>query len=213
MVDESVAREHCLIPIEICGDVLSVAMADPTQGDVLEMVARISNSKVQPFVSAPSEIRGAIVRHYKKSLLTSNDRFQPESIDENPVISEQSIEHYDLNRRKTSRIDCQLPLMLVTEQPDAYVLSVEIENLSEQGLLCLASEPLLISASVAVWIEIPGTKRRRTQGIGRVIRTNRINFGDPNCEYEVAITFHSKCDRSKQSIVRYLRYAQGIQNN
>lgn len=205
MIDESVAREHCLIAVECFGDSLSVAIADPAQVYTLEAIAQSSGCHIHPFVSAASEIREAIDRHYKKPLLKSDDLIEPVCVNERPADDVQAIEDYRPHRRVESRVDCRLPLMLVMEEPQLHVISIETENLSMQGLLCRMQEPLIIGTELTVWIAVPGENRMRTQGEGCVVRTNPVNPNGPTNGYDVGIAMRNLCNHSETVLKRYLQ--------
>lgn len=64
LVPEKFAREHCLIPIDQIGDVLTVAMADPLDEESLELLKKATGCKIQIFVSTSSDIMKAIEQHY-----------------------------------------------------------------------------------------------------------------------------------------------------
>ena len=67
LIPERIAREYCLIPIDRIGNALTLAMADPSNVKAIEDIEMMTKCVVQTFVSTPSDIEKAIVKHYKPS--------------------------------------------------------------------------------------------------------------------------------------------------
>ena len=65
LVPERTARGHTLIPLDIVGDSLVVAMADPTDIRAIDDIAAQAKMRVQPAVGIPAEIQEAIDLNYK----------------------------------------------------------------------------------------------------------------------------------------------------
>ncbi len=66
MVPEATARQYCLIPVDRIGNALTLAMADPSNVEIVREIELRTKCVVQPCVSTPSEIGRAIERHYRK---------------------------------------------------------------------------------------------------------------------------------------------------
>ncbi len=67
-IPEDVCRQFCLIPVDIIGKSLTLAMADPLNQNAIADVELITGSTVQVFVSTASDIKEAISRYYKPSI-------------------------------------------------------------------------------------------------------------------------------------------------
>lgn len=59
---------YTLIPVDKVGNILSVAMADPLNEGVIQMLQQITNCQVQVFISTYSEIDEAINNYYAEKL-------------------------------------------------------------------------------------------------------------------------------------------------
>lgn len=70
LIPEPVARRYKLIPFEKEGNILSVAMADPLDLQVIEFIERKSNMKVKRFLGLPGAILQAISEQYSQNLTT-----------------------------------------------------------------------------------------------------------------------------------------------
>jgi type IV pilus assembly protein PilB len=65
IIPERVARQYLLIPIDIIGKNLTVAMSNPLNIQALEDVELLSGCSVQTFVCTSSDIKRAIEKYYK----------------------------------------------------------------------------------------------------------------------------------------------------
>ena len=66
VIPENVARQYSIVPIDIVGDMLTVAMSNPLNETAIEDVEMITKKKVQVFISTVTSIHDAINRLYKK---------------------------------------------------------------------------------------------------------------------------------------------------
>jgi len=64
MVPETVAQRHMLIPVSLTGNVLTVAMADPSDVTAVDEVRRLTDCEIEVMVAVLSELRAAIDRCY-----------------------------------------------------------------------------------------------------------------------------------------------------
>ena len=71
-IPEPVSRRYTLLPFQFepATNILSVAMADPLDLQVVEFIERKSAARVKPFISTPSLINQAIAEQYSQSLTT-----------------------------------------------------------------------------------------------------------------------------------------------
>lgn len=68
----AVAERYLVLPFsfDTNNNVLSVAMADPTDLQAIEFISKKSGVKIKPFMSFPEQINSAIVKNYEESLST-----------------------------------------------------------------------------------------------------------------------------------------------
>ncbi len=72
LIPEPAARRYILIPFDLSPEgVLSVAMADPLDLQVVEFIERKSRRRIKTFISSPGLITAAISDQYAQSLTTS----------------------------------------------------------------------------------------------------------------------------------------------
>lgn len=65
LLPENVARQYSIVPVDIMGDLLTVAMSNPLNEKAVEDVEMITKKKVQVFISTVTSIHEAINRLYK----------------------------------------------------------------------------------------------------------------------------------------------------
>src|SRR5438105_12366523 len=68
LIPAQMARKYEIVPVERKGNVLTLAMADPTNVFALDDVAFMTNSQILPVVAAQGAIRKAIERNYDVQL-------------------------------------------------------------------------------------------------------------------------------------------------
>jgi type IV pilus assembly protein PilB len=64
LIPESLARKHCVIPIERKNGKIKVAMVDPLNYEAIEEIRMATNMSVQPVIAIRSEVEQAITRNY-----------------------------------------------------------------------------------------------------------------------------------------------------
>ena len=64
LIPENVARQYCLIPVDLIGQTITIAMANPLNTQAIEDVELMTKCKVQAFVSTASDVNGAIAKYY-----------------------------------------------------------------------------------------------------------------------------------------------------
>jgi type IV pilus assembly protein PilB len=66
LVPENVARQYSLVPLDIIGDLLTVAMSNPLNISAIDDIEMITKKKVQVFISTFTSIHEGINRLYQK---------------------------------------------------------------------------------------------------------------------------------------------------
>jgi type IV pilus assembly protein PilB len=80
-VPESVARENVVIPIALDGNVLRIAVSDPSDYTTIEKLQFILNKDIQPVLAPKEQIVEAINKHYGQSETESVDSMLSEFTD------------------------------------------------------------------------------------------------------------------------------------
>ncbi len=64
-LDVKFCDEHTVFPVSLKDRVMSLAMVDPSELDVIDAVKVRSGTRVQPLLASETAIRNAIMRHYR----------------------------------------------------------------------------------------------------------------------------------------------------
>lgn len=67
VLPENVARQYGIVPVDMMGSILTIAMSNPLNDRAIEDVEMITKKKVQVFISTVSAIYSALNKLYKKS--------------------------------------------------------------------------------------------------------------------------------------------------
>jgi type IV pilus assembly protein PilB len=106
-VPESLARQHCMLPVSVTGDVLTLAMADPLNIVALDDLRMLTSFDIEPVVAVESELIATISKHYGEGqndqvyqdIMSSDD-----SADDMEVV-EETDEHIDIGQMTSEAED------------------------------------------------------------------------------------------------------------
>ncbi|MFH1837000.1 MAG: hypothetical protein ABH862_02640 [Candidatus Omnitrophota bacterium] len=66
VVPENVARQYSVVPLDVMGDILSVAMSNPLNTKAIEDIEMMTKKKVQVFISTVTAIQDALNKLYQE---------------------------------------------------------------------------------------------------------------------------------------------------
>ncbi|MFH1877565.1 MAG: hypothetical protein ABH883_02010 [Candidatus Omnitrophota bacterium] len=66
VVPENVARQYSFVPVDVIGDILTVAMSDPLNGKAIEDIEMITRKKVQVFITTVTSVHETLKKLFKK---------------------------------------------------------------------------------------------------------------------------------------------------
>jgi type IV pilus assembly protein PilB len=81
LVPESVARENVVLPLALEGNMMKIAMSDPTNIEVLDKLRFVLNRDIQPVLAPQEQIQEAINRNYGQTETESVDSMLVEFTD------------------------------------------------------------------------------------------------------------------------------------
>jgi type IV pilus assembly protein PilB len=67
LIDESVARKHCIFPVEKRGGKIKVAMVDPINQEAIKDIQMTTGMSVQPFIATRTDLEKVIMENYGMS--------------------------------------------------------------------------------------------------------------------------------------------------
>jgi len=181
LIPREMAQENLLIPIDRMGNILIVAMADPSDRELIQQIERVTLCTVQPLVSTLSDIRKMIDTYYR------NGKVQ--------------------ERRTTLRVPCSL-LLTVLQQGETF--KALTKNISTSGLYCTLDRLLTPMSQLEMFLYIPdGSSLTRVRARGTVVRVDPIGDTDPSAwGYRVAIFLEDVADEDRASITHHIEQHQ-----
>ncbi len=66
VLPENVAKQYNTVPVDVVGDMITLAMSDPFNQQAIEDIGMITGKKVQIFISTATAVAEAITKLYKK---------------------------------------------------------------------------------------------------------------------------------------------------
>jgi hypothetical protein len=212
LIPEHLARTYWLIPIHRLGNALSVAMADPSNEQILEDLERLTHCVVQMFVSTPSDIQQAIERYYhdynKKlalGLLAARHVWfgNQAALD----ASEETLSRIELERRMSPRMAVKLPITLSTHK---VAVTAEINNLSATGTWCTIPQLFGRMTRLQVRFELAGPAHPLLVGcqgvVVRVEATTSVRESHPH--FTVGVAFRNLPEQDRLAIAHYVSQCQ-----
>jgi type II secretory ATPase GspE/PulE/Tfp pilus assembly ATPase PilB-like protein len=82
MVPAELAEQHSVVPFNVQGKFLDVAMSDPTNLGIIDELRIRTRLNVRPYLAGPKAIERAIARHYGRGIATIN--FGTSPLDNDP---------------------------------------------------------------------------------------------------------------------------------
>lgn len=65
LLPENVARQYCIVPLDVIGNILTIAMSNPLNEKAVEDIEMITKKKVQIFISTVTSVHEALDKLYK----------------------------------------------------------------------------------------------------------------------------------------------------
>jgi type II secretory ATPase GspE/PulE/Tfp pilus assembly ATPase PilB-like protein len=89
LVPESLVRKYNILPLDIIGDCLIIAMEDTTNIGAIDDITAMSKMRIEPMMAYPDDIRKEIDRNYKVS-----DKIEAEIATSAPSAVEEEVEEF-----------------------------------------------------------------------------------------------------------------------
>jgi len=65
VLPENVARQYCIVPLDIIGNILTIAMSNPLNEKAVEDIEMITKKKIQIFISTVTAVHDMLDKMYK----------------------------------------------------------------------------------------------------------------------------------------------------
>ena len=66
VLPENVARQYCIVPLDIIGNILTIAMSNPLNEKAVEDIKMITKKKIQIFISTVTAVHDTLDKIYKE---------------------------------------------------------------------------------------------------------------------------------------------------
>ena len=145
MVTESMARENIVIPTQLDGDTVVVAMHNPNNIEVLDKLRFVLNKDIRVVMAPLESIQGAINRHYGQTETESVDSMLAE-------FTETSIDFTELEATKAAAVEgedddapiIRLVNLIITEAMNMRASDIHIEPFEERGRIRYRIDGVLV---------------------------------------------------------------------
>lgn len=163
---------YSVLPIDKMGDMLTVAMADPLNDGVIEMLGQITNCNIQVVISTFSEINYTIDKYFGKNL----EELGKVKIDEADILKESIIDTFiqtrvysGLSRRRYKRLEIDLNMDYSLQ---GNIFKAKIKNISYIGIffICNSFIPIDTNISCKIYLE-----NLSIDTLLQVVRVEKIN--------------------------------------
>ncbi len=130
IISEKLAQKHQIVPIQVRGRDLHVAMADPFSHDALEDVQFATGYRIQPYISTHSDIVWAIEQYYHSDS-TSVDTLVSDIVPAEVEVLEEDGEHQpelgDLKKQSEAAPIIRMVNLIITRAVEEKASDIHIE--------------------------------------------------------------------------------------
>lgn len=129
-IPADIAKQHLLFPFALKDDVLSLAMADPLDLQLIEYIEKKSQTSVEPFIATISSLNTSIEREYSKSM---GEEVSKAIQDAETEVTERTMKE---NLKSTENAE-----EVIKTSPVAQIVSVLLEYAVKSGASDIHIEP------------------------------------------------------------------------
>ncbi len=198
-----------VLPLDKIGRILAVAMADPLNEGVIEMLRQITNCDVEVFVSTYSELNRAIERYFAKKIkdmgkyAISEDDLTKEGV-VRPFI--QTVCYSGQERRRYQRINVELDMEYFLY---GKIFKARVKNMSYLGIYFVCASFIPIDTNVLSKIHI---KDSPVDVVVQVVRVEKIGEASQKKKdeaagggYGIAGFFNFLTEDDKKKLILFLK--------
>ncbi len=198
---------YCLLPIDKMEGLVTIAMADPLNEGVVNILRKITNCQVNIFISTYREIKEAIEKQFNTTVKEFDlDKFKDDkilSVDNKKMILAPSFSGEE--RRRYKRLNKELEVEYFLYPQD---VKSKVRNISMSGLLFEADSPLPSGMQLGMIVHIGEKDILAAIEIVRselkdVVKIDSQKEKPP--VYLVAGTFHFLSKEDQNLLADYLR--------
>lgn len=214
---------YTLLPVDRNGDILSVAMADPLNEGVIQMLKQITGCEIAIFISTYSELIAAISKYFREEL---NDlekhHIDPKDLEAIKTVNQfvQTKKYMGPERREFVRVKKETDIYFYFMSKKFQGRTVDIsfggvsfvlDNKSYGGVSFFSSVSMPLHTSLACRIFLK-PNRDAIDVVLNVLRVEAIqeepaktSRDEPRQNYEIAGAFEFINSQDRESLLAYLR--------
>lgn len=200
---------YSILPIDKIGKVLTVAMADPLNDGVIDMLKQITNCEIEVFISTYSELNQTINKYFGQRLKIIDKNI----IDEEDLLKEgiaepfiQTTSYAGRERRRYKRMDVELEMSYFLQ---GKIFQTKIKNISYVGIFFVSEVSIPLSTDIFCKINLKEIPIDTVIQIVRVEKLREIRKVD---SYEVSVEnfgiagfFNFITDEDKKKLIAFLK--------
>lgn len=203
------ACDFCVLPIEKHDRLLTVAMADPLNKGVIELIRQISRCEIVILISTRTEIRQNIERYYGSGFKEFElDRYKDDVVLRDNLMEKEISNglYTGINRRRYKRLQVGLP-------GEYYIypnfVKTEIKNMSMGGVLFETQNLLHPGTELAINIHLDNY--RYITAVVEVIRSEPINIINAGWDatsrviHETGAFFSFMPEKNQEMLAQFLK--------
>lgn len=189
-------KVYSILPIDKIGKILSVAMADPLNDGVIELLKQITNCEVEVFISTYSELNAMIEKYFGVKLR----KIDRNILDEKDLLRQnitqpfiQTIGYQGPERRRYRRVDVELEMNFILQGKS---FKAKINNISFGGIFFIANSFIPIDTDILckIYLETP------IDAVVQVVRVEKIID-----KFDIAGLFSFLTDDDRNTLVELIK--------
>lgn len=195
------AKLYTLIPIDKIGNTISVAMADPLNEGVIQMIHQMTNYDVKVFISTFSEIKEAIEHYYKDDIRKMRGA-SAEDLKKYALMQEsiQTKAYAGAERRRYARVNKKIAMDYMFH---GKAFQAQTVNISVTGICFTAPIALPVDGDIICELDFKGGR-----GVDFIVKVLRVqkkeSMGPAKPEFETAGVFEFIGDDDRAVLADYL---------
>ena len=195
---------YTLMPVDKVRNLLSVAMADPLNEGVIEMLHQMTNCEIQVFISTYSEINDTIERYFKEQLLELKLTYlDAGDIGKAKTANEfiQTKSYFGKERREYVRIEKGLDISFYFH---GTTFQKKTKDICYGGVAFYTDTFLPIDTNITCKISLYPDKPP-IDVVVNILRTQLINSQPGSENYEIAGMFAFFTNEDRETLVNFLK--------
>ena len=195
------ARLYSLIPIDKIGNTISVAMADPLNEGVIQMIHQMTNYDVKVLISTFSEIKEAIEHYYADEIRKMRD-LNAEDLKKHALMQEfiQTEAYHGAERRRYARINKKITMDYMFH---GRAFQAQTVNISVAGICFVSAIALPVDVDLICELDLKGGK-----GVDIMVKILRVqrkeSMDQAHPEFDIAGVFEFIGDDDRAILAEYL---------